>query len=185
MRALRTLAAAMRPTSAAQRAAAPQHVQQVLAATGPEGLRTSLLFELGSMCGLDDASNLLRDLLQGFPLVGIITASTAAPLHDAWRPPIPRSDLLILARSLQHALLARQRTVTAREDLGSLAEVWWQTTDDVQVGRMSSPAPAVPSPAVAFVRRFAVSQLSSSGEQKIRIVDDFTEAAVPAAAASA
>ena len=58
------------------------------------------------------------------------------------------------------------------------ADIYRQTLDEVQLGRMTVPVPAVSQKPCVVTRRFGVSQVDSKGVSKVRCTDDFKESMV-------
>ena len=157
--------------------AAPRHCQQVLKAAG-SGPNLGLIEHLLRKLDWHDRS-LLRDLSEGFPLVGDIPVCLDAPPGTRRIASLSEQELWERGTSSISAQLSRQNRPlasgsAAQEDA---AELWRQTQLELELRRIEVVAPSSPWEG-PLTRRFAVRQLTSDGRSKVRGIDDFHESLV-------
>ena len=155
-------------------ARAPPHVQSVLRAAGPLGSHPALLRWSLQQIGWSD-SQLVEDLLRGFPLVGDIPVGPESTEKRVRSASLGFDELSQAGLAQVDTLLAKAR---AKEWSDESAQVWEATVQDVDVGRMSRPVAAESVPGTFVTRRFAVVQTDSKGKSKVRCIDDFLESLV-------
>ena len=160
-------------------AAAP-HSRQVLRAAGRTGPNLGLLEWCLNQIRWPD-SELIRHLQHGFPLVGHIPADVEAP------PSLVRSSSLSISELKEKGRKSWARQLRRHSETSSDfdADIYCQTLDEVQLGRMTVPVPAVSQEPSVVTRRFGVSQVDSKGVSKVRCIDDFKESMVNDACAVA
>ena len=181
-RCLGALRAAAKELASADRelleGAAPS-VRAVLSAASPGGLRVSLIERYMRHIDHPD-TDLPRDLREGFPLVGDIPVSPAAPPAPVRSAKLSLSSLLQEATSLAPRLV-EQHSAPPRDSASRAAEreVFSQTQADVSLGRMGPLRPLGSSgTGPPYTRRFGVTQTSSHGKAKLRCIDDFAQSLV-------
>ena len=154
---------------------ADEHVRQVLKAASPKGVHIALLQHVVRTLDVPDGQSVVSDFLKGFPLVGDIPIVSVAKDYDVRSPTQSPSELI--AKSKDIFLKATRSPKLSDEDIAAYRKVRDKTYEEVRLGRMVEPV-RVHDDTVRFIsrpvtRRFPVVQTSSSGEQKVRPIEDF------------
>ena len=175
---LRAAASRLRPLTAAWRRSSPASVSAVLDAASPVGVHVALVQWLCTVSGVRDGPSLVHHLRVGFPLVGTVPVDPLAPSRLVRRARSDPASVLSQAPRLSAQLADRARLFAARPEFGDgdSAAIWQATLDEVALGRISTPIPwAQADQTLPVCRRFGVRQLTSSGREKLRVIDDFAE----------
>ena len=171
----------LRPLTRRWLAAAPTHVQSVLAAASTNGVHVALFDWASRAASVPRADALTAHWRSGFPLIGDVPVDPIATPHRVKDAVLSEADLLAEAPARSSILAARARANAARSEFGDAdsSEIWASTLDEVRAGRISEPVPWADSDQTLPVcRRFGVRQATSTGKVKLRVIDDFAENAV-------
>ena len=173
---VRELARKLRKRSDELIARADAHVASLLRAARPGGVHVVLIDYLLQEIGYAD-QQLAADLLSGFDLVGEIPIAPGAEPTLVQVLESTTEHVDSCARALADKFIRQQLAPAASiEEQSARREVYDQTVEDQQPPARIGPfrAPRVGSRRVAPpTRRFGIRQLSSSGKDKIRCIDDF------------
>ena len=171
-------ASRLRPVTRAWLHQSPPHVASVLRAASPSGVHLALLDWACCRADIVDGPALISDLRRGFPLVGDVPVDPLATAKRVKAASLTPSEVLQRAPALAASLAARAARSTRHPEFGEgdSAEIWEATLVEVRAGRISAPAPwARARHDLPICRRFGVRQLTSTGVEKLRVIDDFAE----------
>ena len=164
----------LRAESASLLRGASADVLRVLRAASPLGPHPALLQWCLSEVGWHDTS-LIQDILRGFPLVGVIPIDASCPSKVVRRSRLHPDELRRRAPSLRRRALAKH---SGPSDADLDRVIFDQTVEEIRLQRMTAFVPASADRATLLTRRFGVLQLTSTGELKVRCIDDFAESMV-------
>ena len=150
----------------------PKHVQHVLSSCGRiNKVNLILLKELGDKYYPEGIDELIRDLKQGFPLVGDIPVEKRAKKGKCKNIDLGLAELRRRSTGICKATLKKKPGhELSREDLSNIIQ---QTSDEIELGRMTPFKEPDIHGEFPFTRRFAVKQLSGKGGWKLRCIDDY------------
>ena len=158
----------------------PPHVQQVARGASVDGLSPALIRSYLEESSWED-HDLVKHLVEGFPLVGDLPVVPSAPearVRDRLESP---HSLLCRAGCLRRSLIRQQSGHSPGPHQVEVdREIFSQTVGEIAKGRMS-PLMEVEDDEVSYLpvtRRFGVHQSTSDGRVKTRCIDDFAASGV-------
>ena len=174
---IRDMAQSLWSVTLERRAHMPEHIRRVHEATSDQGIHIALLEAIlvDTKFPAEETSSLIRHMQEGFPLVGDIPVSFRAGEGEVTSVTITEQDLVNRADEIRSNI--RKSLSSSKTDSDLAEEVWKQTFEDAEKGRMSIPEP-LDNQGFAPTKRFAIRQQSSSGKEKVRIIDDFAQSLV-------
>jgi len=176
MRRLEVLAVELQASDDALLSSLHPDVRSVLLASGDTGPHLAFFSRLLSESGYKQREELIRDLLAGFPLTGIIPVEKSSKPLEVQKSSIdvtalPRGKARWERTIKKHVRFSEQTEAYVKE------EIWRQTIEEQKVGRIT-PFEEFNFQDVVPTRRFGVTQQSSKGTVKVRCIDDFHESEV-------
>ena len=158
-----------------------EHVRDVLSSVGELPVHLPLLDELASVLQVEGGRETVRDLGEGFPLVGEIPTVPSARRHNVREPLITEDELRALSPTIFQNAVRPTKSTPEMDEMSQT--VFDQTVQEVELRRMSPMRPVSESDChrtYPVTRRFPVLQSTSSGAQKVRSIDDFLQSQVNA-----
>ena len=179
LRHIRYWARKLRKKNQVSRSKLATHIQNVHAATSPDGIHIELLSKLLADSKFSEAEDLIRDMKRGFRLTGKIQTSKSAKIHPVRRRKFNKSKLRrhtqSLTRKIQKSIL---RAPSNPEQAKLEQSVYTQTLEDIRKKRMAPLSKIDGRAEFPPTKRFGILQSNSSGKEKIRIIDDFAESMI-------
>ena len=158
-----------------------EHVRDVLSSVGELPVHLPLLDELATVLQVEKGRETVRDLGEGFPLVGEIPTVPSARHHNVREPLITEDELRALSPTIFQNAICPSKSTPEMDEMSQ--KVFDQTVQEVELKRMSPMRPVSESDChrtYPVTRRFPVLQSTSSGAQKVRSIDDFLQSKVNA-----
>ena len=156
------------------------NIKKVLDAAGDSGAHPAFFQQMLMESGYNQVG-VVRDLLEGFPLIGQIPVESSARRVDVAVATISVQELQSMAPNLTAKAIARQRAQASDpSNFEVQEEILRQTVEEIKLGRISEWEPVSTSPPAPPTRRFGVKQASSSGRVKTRCIDDLKESRINA-----
>ena len=157
-------------------------VRTVLEQAGKEGHNLAFLKHILNHYGYDQTDSILQSLTNGFRLVGkiLVESSVAKNPKEISRIEHSQEDIESMAQKITDEAIRSFHSRKTKEDLEIEQEIFQQTKEEIQKGRITKPTKSPRFPRKPKTRRFGVKQISSKGKHKIRCIDDFLRSQINA-----